>query len=228
MARKILVVEDEIGIVVPLADRLRREGYDVETAMDGETGLREAMVNRFDLILLDLMLPKRNGMDICKELRQHDIRVPILMLTARGQITDKVSGLRIGADDYVTKPFDMAELLARVDALLRRVPMQSGEPLTGYRFADVEVDFRRDSVTRSGKPVNLSTKEFQLLRCLIERRGVIVSREQLLADVWGYDGAMLTRTVDVHMLWLRQKLEENPKTPEYLTTVRGLGYKFTG
>ncbi len=150
------------------------------------------------------------------------------MLTARGQVRDKVEGLHLGADDYVTKPFDMSELLARIGALLRRVQTRSGDPLTNYRFGQIEVDFERSAVRRSGEPVALSGKEFHLLRHLIERRGTVLTREQLLTDVWGYDSAILTRTVDVHILWLRQKLEANPKVPEYLLTIRGLGYKFSG
>ncbi|MBI4908905.1 MAG: response regulator transcription factor [Acidobacteria bacterium] len=226
--RRILIVEDEIGLVVPLADRLRAEGYDVEAAMDGQTGLQRGLTNTFDLILLDLMLPKLSGMQICKQLRQQEIGAPILMLTARSQVTDKVAGLQSGADDYLTKPFDMRELLARVAAMLRRHQTKSGEPLTTYTFGDVQVDMQRSAVVRSGEAVSLSTKEFQLLRHLIERRGVILSREQLLGDVWGYETATLTRTVDVHIAWLRQKLEPNPRSPEFFLTVRGTGYKFAG
>ncbi len=226
--RRILIIEDEIGLVVPLADRLRAEGYEVETAMDGQTGLQQGLTNTYDLILLDLMLPKLSGMQICKQLRQQNITVPILMLTARSQITDKVDGLLAGADDYLTKPFDMRELLARVAAMLRRHQTKSGEPLTTYTFGDVQVDLQRAAVTRAGESISLSTKEFQLLRHLIERRGVILSREQLLGDVWGYESATLTRTVDVHIAWLRQKLEPNPRTPEFFLTIRGMGYKFAG
>jgi two-component system alkaline phosphatase synthesis response regulator PhoP len=226
--RRILVVEDEMALAIPLGDRLRGEGYEVELAGDGDTALRQGMTNTFDLILLDIMLPRRSGLEVCRELRQNGIHAPVLMLTARGQITDKVTGFQLGADDYLAKPFDMRELLARISALLRRVPTRTGEPLATYRFGTVEVDLKRSTVMRDGAPVTLSTKEFQLLRHLIERRGVIHSREDLLAEVWGYDSATQTRTVDVHILWLRQKLETDPKAPEFILTIRGRGYKFTG
>jgi two-component system alkaline phosphatase synthesis response regulator PhoP len=196
--------------------------------MDGETGLEQGLTNAFDLILLDLMLPRISGMHVCRQLRQQGISVPILMLTARSQVTDKVDGLQVGADDYITKPFDMRELLARIAAMLRRLQTKSGEPITIYSFGDVQVDFQRSAVQREGETVPLSTKEFQLLRHLIERRGVTLSREQLLGDVWGYEGSTLTRTVDVHIAWLRQKLERNPRTPEFFLTIRGMGYKFAG
>ncbi|MBM3745705.1 MAG: response regulator transcription factor [Acidobacteria bacterium] len=228
MERRILLIEDEPGLVLTLTDRLVREGYAVESATDGDTGLARASSGAFDLIILDLMLPRRSGLDVCRQLRQSGVETPILMLTARSQVVDKVVGLQLGGDDYLTKPFDMMELLARVEALLRRAargPVTSGAV---YSFGPVRVDFKSAEVTRDGQPVVLSAREFQLLRYLIENRGRVVSREELLKDVWGYHALPSTRTVDVHMAWLRQKLEANPKHPEFILTLRGLGYKFAG
>lgn len=225
---KILLVEDEAGLVMTLSDRLESEGYQVDSRSDGESGLEAALSGSYDIILLDVMLPKRSGFDVCRKVREAGVATPILMLTARGQVVDKVVGLKTGADDYVTKPFEMMELLARVEALLRRVPrVPSGGSLI-YRFGPVQVDFRSAEVTREGQPLSLSAREFHLLRYLIDHRGATISREELLREVWGYDAETFTRTVDVHMAWLRQKLETNPKHPEFLLTVRGLGYRFTG
>jgi two-component system, OmpR family, alkaline phosphatase synthesis response regulator PhoP len=227
MKFRILLVEDERGLVIALRDRLKSEGYAVETAPDGITGFERAAKESFDLILLDVMLPGKDGLDVCRDLRQLKITTPILMLTARGQIYDKVLGLKIGADDYLTKPFDMAELLARVEAQLRRNPSQttSGNTET-YRFGTVSVDFRRAEVIRDGRKIELPAREFKLLRYLIQHRGMLCTRNQLLDEVWGCDVNVTTRTVDVHIAWLRQKLEENPPHPQYLLTVYGLGYKF--
>jgi two-component system alkaline phosphatase synthesis response regulator PhoP len=228
MNRRILLVEDEPGLVVTLTDRLRNEGYAVETASDGETGLHRAMSESFDLIILDVMLPKKNGFDLCRDLRQRGISSPILMLTARGQVVDKVVGLKLGADDYVTKPFEMMELLARIETLLRRIPTAVAPTADAYQFGPIRVDFRRAEVSREGQPVELSAREFQLLRYFIEHRGDVLSREALLNDVWGYHAVPSTRTVDVHVAWLRQKLEANPRHPQFILTVHGLGYKFVG
>jgi two-component system alkaline phosphatase synthesis response regulator PhoP len=226
---RILLVEDEPGLVLTLTDRLVGEGYLVEAAHDGEQGLSRALNESFDLILLDVMLPKKNGFDVCRQMRQSGSNVPVLMLTARGQVVDKVAGLQIGADDYLVKPFEMAELLARLTALLRRANVKPEPPLDGdRRFGKVLVDLRRGKVLKGGQSVVLSAREFQLLRYLIERPGEVVSRETLLHEVWGYQAMPSTRTVDVHMAWLRQKLEENPRYPEYFLTLRGLGYKFAG
>lgn len=211
-----------------LGDRLRAEGYAVETARDGDAGLAAALDGGFDLIVLDLMLPGKSGFDVCRDIRRHGSGVPILMLTARSQIVDKVVGLKLGADDYLTKPFDLLELLARVEALLRRVPASPPPRAATYQFGDVRVDLRAAEVQRGGESVALSAREFQLLRYLIEHRGATVSREELLGEVWGYQASTSTRTVDVHMAWLRQKLEDSPKRPRWLVTVRGLGYKFNG
>lgn len=229
MNKRILLVEDELGLVMTLTDRLTSEGYTVETARDGETGYSRAINEPFDLIILDVMLPRKNGFDVCRDLRQRNISAPIIMLTARGQVVDKVVGLKLGADDYVTKPFEMLELLARVEALLRRAPTTAVETSgENYQFGLVRIDFRRAEVERDGKPVELSAREFKLLRHFIEHRGEILSRDDLLDEVWGYNAMPSTRTVDVHVAWLRQKLENNPKHPEYILTVHGLGYKFVG
>lgn len=227
MTKSILLVEDEDGLRLTLEDRLRSEGYEVETAADGEEGFEKASNGSFDLVVLDLMLPKKSGIDVCRDLRQAGHDVPILMLTARSQTVDKVLGLKIGADDYLTKPFEMMELLARIEALLRRVSSRQ-TPSAGYAFGEVQVDFRSTQVTRNGEQLNLSAKEFHLLKYLVEHRGETLSREQLLQEVWGYQSAPSTRTVDVHVAWLRQKLEDDPKNPKWIVTVHGMGYKFTG
>lgn len=228
MSRRILLIEDEPGLVLTLTDRLRSEGYVVETASDGEAGLARATGEGFDLILLDVMLPCKNGFDVCCDLRQRGIQTPILMLTARGQVVDKVVGLKIGADDYLTKPFEMIELLARMEALLRRAPVAPVPSPDVYQFGLIHVDFRRAEVHREGKRVELSAREFKLLRCFIERRGSTLSRDELLNAVWGYEAMPYTRTVDVHVAWLRQKLEPNPRHPQFILTIHGLGYKFVG
>ena len=222
---KLLLVEDEPGLVMTLTDRLLAEGYEVETVGDALAAIERGRTAAHDLILLDVMLPGGNGFDVCRALRQHGVRSPILMLTARGQVVDRVVGLKLGADDYLVKPFDMAELLARIEALLRRAPTAT---LTrdSFRFGDVMVDFRRAEVTKAGRSVDLSAREFKLLRYFAEHLGATISRDELLNEVWGYNAMPSTRTVDVHVAWLRQKLETNPRHPEHLLTVHGLGYKF--
>ena len=229
MTKRILLVEDEPGIVMTLTDRLSSEGFAVETARDGDAGLARGSSEQFDLMILDIMLPRRNGLDLCRDLRQQGISTPILMLTARGQVVDKVVGLKLGADDYVTKPFEMMELLARIEALLRRASSSIPSlPADSYQFGPIRVDFRAAEVTRDGKAVDLSAREFQLLRYLIEHRGSTLSRHQLLNEVWGYHAMPSTRTVDVHVAWLRQKIESNPRKPQLILTIHGLGYKFVG
>jgi len=224
MQGRILVVEDEEVIRMTLGDRLESEGYTVEFAVDGEEALRKATHNTYDIILLDLMLPRKSGFDVCRDIRMAGNVVPIIMLTARGQIVDKVLGLKIGADDYVTKPFDSGELLARIEALLRRanIPATAGV----QRFGSVQVDLRGTTVTRDGDVVPLSAREFQLLRYFVEHRGTTLSRDVLLKEVWSYSTEAFTRTVDVHVASLRQKLEDDPKKPTLIVTVPGLGYKF--
>lgn len=229
MKQRILVIEDELGLLLALQDRLESEGYTVSTARDGINGLEIASNEVLDLILLDVMIPGRNGLDVCRDLRQRKISTPIIMLTARGQIYDKVLGLKIGADDYLTKPFDMAELLARVEAQLRRTAVAfnsaSGD-LKNYRFGSILVDFLRTEVMRNGEKIELSAREFRLLEYMIRCRGKVLTRNQILDDVWGQDVNVTTRTVDVHVAWLRQKLEENARYPQFIQTVHGSGYKF--
>jgi two-component system alkaline phosphatase synthesis response regulator PhoP len=225
--KRILLIEDEPGLVLTLTDRLAREGYVVESATDGETGLERASREPFDLLVLDLMLPRMGGFDVCRELRRRGIETPVVMLTARGAVVDKVVGLKMGADDYVTKPFDMSELLARVEAHLRRAPA-TPHPSEGYAFGDVRVDFRKAEASKEGAPLDLSAREFQLLRYFVEHRGATLTREELLNEVWGYNSMPSTRTVDVHVAWLRQKIEPNPRHPQFILTVHGIGYKFAG
>jgi two-component system alkaline phosphatase synthesis response regulator PhoP len=231
VSKRILFVEDEPGLVMTLTDRLRNEGYTVETAYDGETGLARATSERFDALILDVMLPRKSGFDVCRDLRQRGVLTPLIMLTARGQVVDKVVGLKLGADDYLTKPFEMSELLARLEALLRRAlpaPELGPHPSEVYQFGPVRVDFRRAEVEHAGKAVELSALEFRLLRYFIEHRGATLSRDELLNEVWGYNALVSTRTVDVHVAWLRQKVESNPRHPRFILTVHGLGYKFIG
>jgi two-component system, OmpR family, alkaline phosphatase synthesis response regulator PhoP len=222
---KVLLVEDEPGLVMTLTDRLVAEGYEVESVGDFSGAVERGTTGHHDLVLLDVMLPGGSGFDVCRTLRQRGVQAPILMLTARGQVVDRVVGLKLGADDYVVKPFDMAELLARIEALLRRAPAATATP-DGFKFADVAIDFRRAEVTKAGQRVELSAREFKLLRYFVEHRGATLSRDELLNEVWGYNAMPSTRTVDVHIAWLRQKLETNSRHPQHLLTVHGLGYKF--
>ena len=209
-----------------LTDRLVAEGYAVESVRTAPDALATATGNRFDAVLLDVMLPGGSGFDVCRELRQRGVQTPILMLTARGQVVDRVVGLKLGADDYLVKPFEMAELLARVEALLRRGTRTADPTGDRVQFGNVAVDFRRAEVTKAGTPVELSAREFKLLRYFVEHRGAALSRDELLNGVWGYNAMPNTRTVDVHVAWLRQKLEDNPRHPQFILTVHGLGYKF--
>lgn len=225
--RRILLIEDEPGLVLTLTDRLRSEGYEVGSATDGDAGLALAERDAWDVILLDVMLPGKGGFDVCRDLRQRGIATPVIMLTARGQVVDKVLGLKLGADDYLTKPFDMMELLARIEVQLRRSAASTSDPVH-LRFGDVVVDTRKAEVTRNGAVLEMSAREFLLLKYFIEHRGETLSREQLLNDVWGYHSMPSTRTVDVHVAWLRQKIEPNPRHPQFIITVHGLGYRFAG
>ena len=227
MSSRILLIEDEPGLVVTVSDLLTSEGYQVESALDGESGFNQAAAGGFDLILLDVMLPRKMGFDVCRELRQKGIDTAILMLTAKTQVTDRVVGLRLGADDYLTKPFDPAELLARVEALLRRIRKENRIPVRTFQFEDVEIDFEREEARKGGRELNMAAKEFQLLRYLIDHRERVVPREEILRKVWEYASEVSSRTVDVHVAWLRQKLETNPQTPKHIQTIRGKGYRFT-
>ncbi|HLW53170.1 MAG TPA: response regulator transcription factor [Candidatus Angelobacter sp.] len=227
MTERVLVIEDEEDLRMTLSDRLKGEGYTVDFAADGAEGLRKAVSGWSDLIILDVMLPRKNGFDVCRDIRKSGITVPVLMLTARGQLVDKVLGLKIGADDYLTKPFEMLELLARMEALLRRGTTQPQETTGVQQFGPIQIDFRGTTVSRDGKVVPLSAREYRLLRYFVQNRGTTLSREVLLRDVWGYSEDTFTRTVDVHVGSLRQKLESDPKQPSMIITVPGLGYKFT-
>lgn len=226
MNESILLIEDEQALRSTLSVRLRGEGYVVDTASDGVEGFEKATNLPFDLIILDIMLPYRSGLDLCRDIRQAGLATPILFLTARHQTTDKVIGLKLGGDDYVTKPFKAAELIARIEVLLRRVPVRSGQGV--HQFGPICIDLRRAQVTRDNKPVYLSAREFQLLRYFIERAGTTIPRTELLRSVWGYETGTLTRTVDMHVASLREKLEANPKHPELIITIAGVGYKFVG
>ena len=220
------MVEDESNLAFLLSERLHREGYQVDTCEDGGQGLIQAAAGGYDLAILDIMLPGRSGFDICRELRQRGIELPILMLTARGGLSDRITGLKLGADDYLSKPFEVSELLARIEALLRRARATNKIGDSVFCFGDLTVDFRAKEVTRKGQPVELSAREFQLLNYLIVHREAAITREELLDKVWGYQSIPNTRTVDVHIAQLRQKLEDNPKEARYIVTVYGCGYKF--
>jgi two-component system alkaline phosphatase synthesis response regulator PhoP len=226
MTSRILLVEDAPDVQLIVADLLRGHGHEVVVSGDGGEGLRIAAEQPFDLLVLDVMLPGIHGFDLCRAVRERGFDGGILMLTARAQVDDRVEGLRTGADDYLIKPFDSKELLARVSALLRRLGKTPLTPVLQYSFGDVRVDFERREVFRVGDPVNLAAKELQLLRQLIDHRGQVLSRERLLARVWHDQPFIGPRTVDVHIAWLRQKLEENPQIPRYIITVRGEGYCF--
>ena len=226
MHASVLLVEDEEALRMTLGDRLRNEGFVVEFAADGEEGFQKATRLPFDLIVLDVKLPGRNGFLVCRDIRQAGLITPILMLTALSETMDKVAGLKIGADDYVTKPFDMRELMARVEALLRRAPNVPAIGAAIHEFGAVRVDLRATEAMRDGTAVHLSAREFQLLRYFLEHPGIALSRGELLKEVWGYSAKTFTRTVDVHVASLRQKIESDPRRPKYLLTVQGLGYRF--
>jgi two-component system alkaline phosphatase synthesis response regulator PhoP len=228
MKPRVLLVEDESSLVVSITDRLVDEGYSVDTVSDGDRALEVACTEPFDVILLDIMLPGKSGYDICRDLRRRSVPVPILMLTARAAVEDKVVGFKLGADDYLTKPFDLRELTVRIEALLRRAHVPSGEANGHFQFGNIRIDCRGTEVFRDGTPVELSAREFQLLRYLIEHRGQTLSRDRLLHDVWGFESDTYSRTVDVHVAGLRKKLEEDSRNPKLILTVQGLGYKFTG
>src|SRR5580698_7670262 len=223
---RVLYVEDEISLRMTVGDRLRNEGYSVEFAANGDEGFEKATRLPFDLIILDVMLPKRSGLDLCKGIREEGLVTPILILTARGQTTEKVNGLKIGADDYVTKPFNMREFMARIEALMRRAPLRPAVKSQVVDFGSIHVDLIGTEATRDGQLINLSAREFQLLRYFSEHQGATLSREELLQQVWGYSANTFTRTVDVHVASLRHKLEDDPKQPRFIQTVPGLGYRF--
>lgn len=227
MSKRILLIEDEPGLVLTLTDRLEGEGYVVESRTDGDSGLERALAGGIDLVLLDIGLPRKSGFEVCRRIREAGQQTPILMLTARGQVVDKVVGLKTGADDYVTKPFDTMELLARIEALLRRAGA-GNVGAESFTFGDVELDTRKNQVTKGGAPVPLSMREYELLKYMVSHRGRVVPRDELLREVWGYEPTVASRTVDTHIGWLRQKLEHDPAEPQFIVTVRGVGYRFDG
>jgi len=224
---KILIVEDQKDMVTGLVFNLEAQGYEVSAAYDGQEGLASAERDKPDLIVLDIMLPKKDGFEVCRELRRKRHDVPILMLTARREEADKVLGLEIGADDYLTKPFGLSEFLARVKALLRRGPGK-GVQLEDCRFGTVEVDFKNYRATKDGVPVSLTQREFEMMKLFVKNRDKVISRNRFLNEIWGYDRFPTTRTVDAHIASLRQKLETDPEHPRFIVTAHGLGYKFIG
>ncbi len=229
--KRVLLVEDERGMAIMISDRLASVGYQVVTAASGTDGLRLGLSQPFDLILLDLLLPGRDGLSVCRELRRRGVATPILMLTALGDVVDKVVGLRVGADDYLTKPFATVELMARIEALLRRAsPPNHGSLMISdpYRFGDIEVRFREVEVLRAGEPLQFSPRLFELLRFFIQHRGETLKRSEILDGAWSPDSVPAERTVDVHVAWLRQRVEVQPTRPRFLLTVRGFGYRFVG
>jgi len=223
--KRILVVEDEPSIAFGLQLDLKSEGYDVEIESDGESALQRVRKEAFDLILLDVMLPRKDGFEVCRELRRGGSKTPVIMLTAKTQEAEKVLGLEIGADDYVTKPFSPRELRARVKAALRRT---AEDDLPIYRFGDAEVDFGRCELRRAGKPVELTALEFKLLTAFVRNAGKVLSRDQLLDLVWGHGTFVTDRVVDNHVVTLRKKVEPEPSEPRYIVSVRGMGYRFDG
>jgi two-component system alkaline phosphatase synthesis response regulator PhoP len=228
MKEKILIIEDEVDLVKGLKLNLADEGYDIDLAYDGVEGLHKALEDRPDLIVLDIMLPGMNGLDICRELRRKNVSVPIIMLTAKGAEIDKVVGLEVGADDYITKPFSLREFLSRVKAHLRREKREGGTALQIYRFDDIEMDFVHFKVRRGEKEVSLTSLEMEILKYFIAHRREVIKRDDLLDKIWGYEKYPTTRTIDNHILKLRKKIEKDPSRPKYILSVYGEGYRFTG
>jgi DNA-binding response OmpR family regulator len=222
---RVLIIEDDQIMAIALRDGLESENYSVEVQSDGPSGLRAAMQKEFDLIVLDVMLPKLSGFDVCKQIRASGNKVPVIMLTARSLEIEKVQGLKIGADDYITKPFSLMELIARIEAVLRRAA-RGDQPAGTYQFGDVSLDFGKYEATKNGAQLDLSAREFRILKFLIEHRGQVISRDQLLDGVWSTDSSPTPRTVDTHIAQVRQKIETTPNNPRHLITVHGIGYKF--
>ena len=227
MNTRILFIEDEPALAMTVSDLLTMDGYHVEAAANGERGMERAVAGGFDLLIVDVMLPDRTGYEVCREVRRRGIDTAILMLTAKVQVSDVVVGLRLGADDYMTKPFEPPELLARVEALLRRSRIQRGVIVKTFQFGNVEVDFERSETRKDGRSVGMAAKELQLLRFLVNNRQRVVSRDEILQKVWEYNSEVSSRTIDVHIAWLRQKLEDDPQNPRHIETIRGKGYRFT-
>lgn len=223
--KKILIIEDEKDMVTGLKFNLEARDYTVIAAYDGEAGYKKALSENPDLVILDLMLPKLNGYEVCKILKKEIPDLPIIMLTAKSQEAEIVTGLELGADDYITKPFSVLELLARIKAVLRRIKSGSGIPEV-HRFGNLEINFKKYEASKNGEPLKLSPREYELLKCFIEREGEIVSRDELLNRVWGYDSIPDTRTIDAHIVKLRRKIEDKPDEPKIIVTIHGIGYKF--
>ena len=223
--KKILIVEDEKDMVTGLKFNLEARDYVVIAAYDGEAGYQKALKEQPDLVILDLMLPKLNGYEVCKKLKKEVPDLPIIMLTAKSQEAEIVTGLELGADDYITKPFSVLELLARIKAVFRRVKSGAEIPEV-HRFGDLEINLKKYEARKKGKSIKLSPREYEILRCFIEREGEIVSRDELLNQVWGYDSFPNTRTIDAHIAKLRRKIEDKPEEPKLIITIHGIGYKF--
>jgi len=223
--KKILIIEDEKDMVTGLKFNLEARDYTVIAAYDGEAGYKKALSEKPDLVILDLMLPKLNGYEVCKILKKEIPDLPIIMLTAKSQEAEIVTGLELGADDYITKPFSVLELLARIKAVLRRIKSGSGIPEV-HRFGNLEINFKKYEARKNGEPLKLSPREYELLKCFIDREGEIVSRDELLNRVWGYDSIPDTRTIDAHIVKLRRKIEDKPEEPKIIVTIHGIGYKF--
>ena len=223
--KKILIIEDEKDMVTGLKFNLEARDYAVITAFDGEAGYQKALEEMPDLVILDLMLPRLNGYEVCKRLKKEIPELPIIMLTAKSQEAEIVTGLELGADDYITKPFSVLELLARIKALFRRIKSGSEIPEV-HRFGNLEINFKKYEARKKGNPLKLSPREYELLKCFIEREGEIVSRDELLKQVWGYDSFPNTRTIDTHIAKLRHKIEDNAEEPKLIVTIHGIGYKF--
>jgi len=224
--RRILLVEDEPGLRRTLTDLLAGDGYAVETSADGLQAEQLATREPFDLIVLDVMLPSRSGFDVCRNLRKNGLQTPILILTARSELNNKVQGFKAGADDYLTKPFEPVELQMRIEALFRRASNGARKKLKSYEFGGMRADFVKSRLTKDAKDIPISERECRLLQYLVEAQGEVVSRDELLQEVWGYSAASMTRTVDVHIAWLRQKIEDDPANPQFILTVHGQGYRF--
>jgi len=229
MNELILIIEDEAGAILTMGDRLKNEGYRVDFAMDGISGEEKAGKESFDLILLDIMLPRKDGISVCRDLRSRNINTPIIMISAKDEITDRVKGLKIGADDYISKPFDFLELMARIEAVIRRrIPEQKTVSEESISFGSYILDTRKRELSHEGERIPLSSREYQLLLHFLSHRGELLSRNELLDSVWGYDSIPSTRTVDVHVAWLRQKLNDTMKKPLFIQTVTKQGYRFIG
>ena len=228
MSARVLLIADEPGLASTVSNLLSIDGYQVESSSSGLGGMERAMAGGFDLLILDVTRPDKNGYELCREVRRRGIETAILMLTPKTEASDLVVALRLGADDYMSRPFDAPDLRARVHALMRRSCVQHGAVVKTAHFGDVDVDFERAQMHKAGRPVDMAAKEMLLLRYLVNNRQRVVSREEILRKVWEYNSEVSSRTIDVHIAWLRQKLEDDPQNPKHIETIRGKGYRFTG